>query len=163
MPRGRPPYEPFDPDERSPVRQAVATVDDRGRFKLPIRISEGVEWLNGRETLAILRTPGVIRLRQWEIEGEAVLRRRRELIEEAKSDPALLEIVRALEDRYKRFRIPPSGRPTLTDEMLLHLSLKPSVPASIYVWCISDTIELASTDHRIVTLATRWEELDGLP
>src|SRR6266498_2290493 len=114
MSRGRLTGQPFDPEDTGPIYQAVANVDDRGRVKLPAGIVEGVTWLRGHDTLAVLAVPGLVRLHPWAIDGEAVLRRRRELSKRAKSEPATFEILRALEDRYKRFRIPPSVRPTLT-------------------------------------------------
>jgi hypothetical protein len=145
------------------VRQAVANLDARGRVKFPAKIVEGLTWLGGHDTLAVLAVPGMIRLHPWKNAGEVVLWRRRELIERAKLEPATFEILRALDDRYKRFSIPPSLRPTLTHEMILHLGLLPSVPASIYVWRLADTLELNSASHRSQGLDTEWEEFSDLP
>lgn len=160
---GRPKDQPFDPDEGEPVRQSTANLDHRGRIKIPTRIAEGLNWLAGRETLAVLSVPGIIRLLPWVPSGEAVLRRRRELADRTKVEPSTFEILRALEDRYKRFRIPQSVRPTLSNEMILHLGLTPSVPTSIYLWRIADSVELNSSAHRIQHLANEWEELSDLP
>jgi hypothetical protein len=163
MPNGRPKELPFDPDENDSVRQSTVNLDDRGRLKIPAKIIDGASWLVGRETLAVLTAPGLIRLHPWESAGLAVLDRRRELAERAKVEPSTFEVLRALEDRYKRFSIPRSVRPTLTNEMILHLGLTPSVPTSIYVWRIADTVELNSSIHRIQHLRDDWEELGDLP
>ena len=163
MSAGRPKDLPFDPDERESVRQAAVNLDDRGRMKIPAKMVENLSWLAGRDTLAVLSVPGIIRLHPWTPAREAVLRRRRELVERAKDESLTYEILRALEDRYKRFRIPKSVRPTLTNEMILHLGLPLSIPASIYIWRIADTVEINSSPHRIQHLVDEWEELSDLP
>jgi len=163
MPRGTPTDQLLDPENPGPVDQSVAHVDERGRIKLPAKIVGGVRWIGVSDALAVLDVPGLIRLISWPAGGELVAQRRRELIEQAESEPALLEVLRALEDRYKRFGISPSARPTLTPEMIMHLGLLPATPVSIYVWRIADTIELNTTMHRAQGLTVDWEELGDLP
>jgi hypothetical protein len=163
MSAGRPKDQPFDPEEKESVRQVVVSLDERGRIKLPVRITESLSWLADRDTLAVLSTPGIIRLYPWTPAGEAVLRRRRELLERTKDEPSTYEILRALEDRYKRLKIPKSVRPTLTNEMILHLGLAPYVSTSVYLWRIADTVEINSSPHRTQHLADEWEELSDLP
>lgn len=166
MPKGRPPDLVFDPEYPGPVAQAVAYVDDRGRIQLPKKIIGGLNWIAKDRTtdaLVVLTEPDVVRLRSWDDGANLVLQRRRQLIERAHSEPAAIDLLRALEDRYKRFQIPSGARPTLTTDMILHLGLSPFTPVSIYVWRILNVVELNSSAHRAKELEVDWEELGDLP
>lgn len=164
--RGRPPILVLDPKRDGPIEQAVATIDDRGRLQLPQRIVGGIGWVSKEQetdALAILNEPGSIILRAWVPFGESVVERRRRFIETAASDPSELEPLRAIEDRYKRLRIPKSHRPTLQAEMLLHLGIPLLAPAAVYVWRVADALELTSVQYRLAGLSDEWEELSDLP
>jgi hypothetical protein len=158
----RPSEQPFDTENDGPVRQAVANIDNRGRVKFPARIVDGIDWLADQDVLAVLAEPGIINLHSWAEHGQMVLKRRRELLARANAEPATFEIVRALEDRYKRFKIPQGFRPTLTDEMLLHLGLTPAVPTSLYIWRLNHSVQINSIAFRTRTLAAEWAELSDL-
>jgi hypothetical protein len=71
--------------------------------------------------------------------------------------------LRALEDRYKRFQIPIDGRPTLSDELLVHLGLSPSESNFIYVWRVQETLEFNSVSFRNKDHDQDWEALADLP
>jgi hypothetical protein len=164
MAKGRPPELFLDPEGPGPVVQSVVSVDDRGRFQLPSRVLGG--WITkGAATfaLAVLTEPGRVTLHAWKPAGSLVLQRRRELIEQASLDEATIEILRALEDRYKRFQIPISARPTLTAEMISHLGFALNNNAPLYVWRIRDIIELNSASYRVKELGVDWEVLADLP
>jgi hypothetical protein len=164
MAKGRPVELSLDPENPGPVIQSVVYVDDRGRFQLPSRILGG--WITKSATtyaLAVLTEPGKIKLHPWNEAGELVLLKRRELIQQASSDETALELLRALEDRYKRFQIPIGARPTLTSEMASHLGLAPLAPISLYAWRIQNILELHSVNLRTKELAVDWEALRGLP
>ncbi len=151
MPKGRPPDLLFDPDHLGPAIQVAAHVDDRGRLQLPRKIVGTLAWISKSSTtdaLAVLTVPGVIRLHPWQDAAPAVLERRRQLIQQAAREPAALEMLRTLEDRYKRFQIPLGARPTLTSEMILHLGASPFTPTPIYVWRLENIIELTSIVYR---------------
>jgi hypothetical protein len=166
MSRGRPPDLPLDPANAGPAYQAVANIDDRGRIQLPLKIVTLMEWVSrirACDALVVLDDPGRITLHPWANFGEQVVRRRLELIERAKIESAALEPLRALEDRYKRIRIPSGSRPTLSAEMILHLGMPLDTPSSIYMWAIAQVIELNSIAHRTKGLARDWEELADLP
>jgi hypothetical protein len=164
MAKGRPPDLLLDPDNPGPVVQAVVHVDERGRFQLPSKLIGG--WITKAATtyaLAVLTEPGKVRLHPWDDAGELVLRKRRELIQQAATDFAAMELLRALEDRYKRFQIPLGARPTLTPEMISHLGLVPLASVPIYAWRIQNVVELNSASYRAKELEVDWEDFRELP
>ena len=165
MAKGRPSDLVFDPEHPGPVVQAAVHVDDRGRLQLPKKIIENLGWISKTRTsfaLAVLGEPGVVRLHSWEM-ATAVVQRRRELIQQAATEPAAIDLLRALEDRYKQFQIPLGARPTLTSEMILHLGLAPFTPISIYVWRVQSVVELSSSAHRMKQLDADWDAISDLP
>jgi hypothetical protein len=164
MAKGRPPELFLDPGTPGPVAQSVVYVDERGRFQLPSRVLGG--WISRSSAsyaLAVLTELGKIRLHRWNDAGEMVLQRRRELIQQASSDDAAIEQLRALEDRYKRFQIPTDARPTLTSEMISHLGLIPAAAVPLYVWRIHEVLELNSVQYRVKELEVDWDALRELP
>jgi hypothetical protein len=145
---------------------AVATikprVDDRGRILLPSKIL--TQWSPTgvpAVALAILMYPGLITFHVWQTVGHLVEEKRKNLSVRAAYEPSVLAILKALEDRYKRFQIPSDGRPTLTSEMIAHLGITP--PADVYVWRVQDVVELTSVEYRLEQLRLDYEELQDLP
>jgi hypothetical protein len=166
MAKGRPPEPIFDPEQPGPLVQAAIHVDDRGRIQLPQKIIGPLDWIKRTtttEALAVLISPGLIRLHSWQDAAPAILERRRQLIQQAAHEPNATDMLRSLEDRYKRFQIPLGARPTLTFEMILHLGISPFAPTSIYVWRVETVIELNSVSYRREQLRVSWEDLEDLP
>lgn len=159
MAKGRPPELPLDPEVPGPITQTVVHIDDRGRVQLPAKFLQG--WERPSFALAVLAEPGKLRLLRWVDAGPAVLAKRRELIERATRDPLTLEILRALEDRYKRLHIPADCRPTLTAEMIAHLGV--SLLADIYAWRVDQLIDLNSRETRLKELDVEFHDLEMLP
>lgn len=162
MAKGRPPELVFDPAHLGPVAQAAVTVDERGRIQLPRKIVSPLTWIEKTptEALAVLAEPGVVRFHSWKDAAPVVLEKRSQLIDRARTEPAALELLRLLEDRYKRFQIPTGARPTLTSEMILHLKLPSDQESSIFVWRIENVLELNSIEFR--NSNRNIEELDEL-
>lgn len=166
MQRGRPPEPILDDQNIGPITQTAAQIDERGRIQIPVKIAGLVDWLAPRkacDALAVLEELGLIRLYPWDKFGERVIQTRSQLIERAVTDPTALEPLRALEDRYKRVRIPVDLRLTLSSEMISHLGLTLSVPSLIYVWRVTQFLELISMPHRIKNLTIDLADLDDLP
>lgn len=113
--------------------------------------------------LAVLDEPERVKLLPWNSSVERVLQRRRVLIGKAEGDPEVLESLRLIEDRYKRIRIPVTGRPNLPPEVVLHLGLKPSLTGWVYLWRVRDALELNSINYRFEHLDTESEALIDLP
>ena len=93
---------PLDPEKPAPVTQAVADVDERGRVRIPVRLSSAVGWMAATaeaiESLMILDLPGGIIFLSWVDAAAPVLARRRTLIDDAESSQPAAEELRLLED-----------------------------------------------------------------
>ena len=166
MGKGRPPELTLDPLRPGPVVQAVATVDTRGRVQFPRKLLSRVPWLRSdasTEALAVLSHPGVVRLYSWAKAAPALLEKRDRLIQQANSDSSAVEMLRVLEDRYKRFQMPLGGRPTLTPEMVAHLGLTAQNGEHLYLWKIGDVLELNSVTYRNLDRQRDWNEFEDLP
>jgi hypothetical protein len=166
MPKGRPPELVLDPNNPGPAAQAAIALDERGRVQLPRKIIDPLAWISKNsttETLAVFANPGVIRLHSWAKAAPAILEKRQQLIEHSPHEDAALEMLRALEDRYKRFQIPFGARPTLTNEMLVHLGLPLDEPSSVYVWRVNDVLEFNSIEYRNTKRDAEWDRLADLP
>ena len=158
---------PLDPDHPAPVTQAVAEVDQRGRVRIPVRLSSVVGWMAATtgeiESLMILDEPGRIILLSWVDRASAVLIRRQGLIEEAKSSLPAAEELRLLEDRYHRIIIPKDRRPTLGELAILHLNLSLGVKSHVYVAKLLEQVQILSLDFRNKALVQAGPIFSELP
>jgi len=167
MVAGRPIGLLLDPDVPGPLSSGTAETDGRGRLRLPARLVMEVGWIpagsEAVDALVVLSTPGQIVLYSWNDHAQPIVDKRRQLIDLCKNDSSVFGPLKALEDRYKRLRIPSDLRPTLSDEILLHLGVELNSPSLVYVWRVSNRLEISSILYRNHLLLERWDELENLP
>jgi hypothetical protein len=164
---GRPSGDPLDLEIPGPVAQDVVEVDQRGRVLLSPRIVADIGWLSKLEkgevqSLAVLDRPMTVRLLSFEVYGNVVLARRRELIRVIDQDPDALETLVLLEDRYHRIKIPHDRRLTLSSVLAAHLEVKPG-ESIVYVERLRDEVRLLSPRIRSQRVLSTIEQLAGLP
>jgi DNA-binding transcriptional regulator/RsmH inhibitor MraZ len=149
--------------EPSAISQEVRPIDARGRLTIPLRLLERLSWATkaGTDYLAVLDTPGCIRILPWAAAAERVLERREALA--ARQDAEGLEAVRALDDRYLRLKIDASGRVVLTMPFLVHLDDQIDRIQAVYLIRRIDELEIWSVGFRNRRLLMAIAELDDLP
>jgi len=150
-------------DAQYPLGQEVIAVDPRGRIRIPTGLTGGIGWLDSRGTagclaLCVMDAPGTISLLSWEGESPAVVARRRQL--ETEGDH---ESVRLLDDRYRRLLIPKDLRLTLSLSHLVHLGLPPNATSAIYVFRMSQGLELVAPSKRDEQLLAAQADFLDLP
>lgn len=129
-------------------------LDDRGRICLP------PEAVNGEQVLAVLDAPGRVRLLPWKPHGEAVARRRDELLAIEPKTPAIFEALRQVEDRYQLISLEKEPRFTPSPNISLHLSLAGD---DFYLWRYPDRLEVWSPAYRNARLLEVAPEVEDLP
>lgn len=158
---------PLDPAGPGPVAQDVVDVDARGRIRLPASVVSSIGWLAKREevvALMVFDELGRIVLLSWEASGEAILARRRELLEDAEEgDKAALDDLLLLEDRYHRARLPRDRRVSLGVQGLLHLGVDDAARRRTYVAGAVDRVVIMSKEYRDQRLRKGSVALSDLP
>jgi bifunctional DNA-binding transcriptional regulator/antitoxin component of YhaV-PrlF toxin-antitoxin module len=168
---------PLDPAGPSPVAQDVVEVDERGRITLPASVLSATGWLAKREKADVLMRfdeLGRIVLLSWEASGQAVLAKRRELLEDAlEGDTAALDDLLMLEDRYHRARLARDHRVSLGVQGLLHLGLEEAARpplglegaarGRVYVAGAADRVVIMSKEYRDKRLRRGAVALSDLP
>ena len=148
------------------VLQEIAKLDERGRIRISTKSLGTLDWLSKEssptEALAVLEQPGQILLLPWESEYPKIQARKDELLE-AKTSADTLEALALIEDRYKKLTIPSDLRPSLSQEMLLHLGMLGTDQSYIYILRIDQRIELHSKSFRDDFRNQNPEHLKGLP
>lgn len=158
MRKGRPPAWLLDPSDEGATRQDVADVDDRGRLTIPLRLLEdfpGIDARGAGQVLIETLVPGAAVLRDWSTSGEEVLKRRRALVSEPTGENA--DLVRALDDAFRRGRLDAGGRLTLPPPVVGHLSGSFRV-RGLFVVRHPDRLDLWSRNYR----AARLKEVASL-
>jgi hypothetical protein len=148
------------------VSQEVAHVDKKGCLNLLQRWTGRLQWFPSLHTedfdaLMIFLELGRISIRDFRTDGPLIQERYNQL--SANPDAEALELLRLLQDRYGRLRIPGSRRPSLGDPALAHLGIQRGQKSPIYVAIFPRSIELISPAYRNAKLIEYAAELDELP
>jgi len=111
----------------------------------------------------VLVEPGRLSLRQWATSGPQIVARYEQL--SSSSDDDDLEVLRLIQDRYRRLPIPKDRRPYLGDEALQHLGLPTTrgVKSPVYVAVYPDRIDVLGSTYREERLVSGDPSLDDLP
>lgn len=162
---GRPRRLKLDPDNPGPIIEEVTSIDNRGRIHIPKSLVSEVEWLGEvpLECLMVLSASGQIFLLPWEPYGEAVIKKRQNLLEPEPLDEETLDNLRFIEHRYHKILIPQEYRPTLPLQALLHLELPEHTSSRIYLTKVGEKLELASPKYQDYLNQRFPPELTGLP
>ena len=140
------------PDELGRVVQEISHIDQRGRLHILPRWIEALGWLRNRkpETVALVTflEPGRLSLRAWDEFGPSIVERYKGVMHS--TDPAELEAMRAIQDRYARLDIRADNRPYLGDIVLAHLGLplERSHKAIVYIVILPEQIDILSPEYR---------------
>jgi hypothetical protein len=145
-------------EPEGPVSQEVRRIDDRQRICLPTDAVNAY----GKQVLAVLDRPGRVRLLPWKTHGEAVAKRREELLARERT-PETLEALRQIEDRYQRISLISEPRFTPSPNMAVHLGVTPREGEVFYLWRYPDHLEVWSPAYRNESLPKIAPELEGLP
>jgi hypothetical protein len=148
------------------VTQEVAHIDQKGCLNLLLRWTGRLAWFPSPlteefEALIIFLEPGRLSVRNLRDHGPVIQERYSQLISEADSET--LELLRLIQDRYGRLRIPISRRPSLGDPALSHLGIERGQKSVIYVAVFPNSIELLSPSYRNAKLIEFQERLGDLP
>jgi hypothetical protein len=164
----RPSGLPIIDDETAAVIVAVAHVEMRGRLNVLPRWRKKVAWLasvgdSDVEALMIFAEPGLISLRDWQIEGPHIQERFAEISISADADAH--HALRLIQTRYQRLIIPARDRPSLGDSALAHLGLRVERgrKSVVYVCVFSDHIEIMSPTYRDSKLMEGHPLIEDLP
>lgn len=109
----------------------------------------------------IFLSPGRISIRDLRTDGPRIQARYEQLA--AETDDETLELLRRIQDRYGRLRIPRSRRPSLGDPALAHLGLERGQKSMTYVAIFSNSIDVLSPAYRNAKLVTFERQLEDLP
>ena len=144
MSRGRPSGLELDSASRSPVREEVVVVDDRGRINLPTSIISDLEWLANdklpTDALATSGHSGQLSIRDWTL-ANTLLTAHREL-----SESGELEALSAIQAKFARVRIGKDRRLTLG--ALLHFHLDINAPCRVVLVKLGNSIEIQTSSYR---------------
>ncbi len=165
MANGRPSGTRLDPEHPDPVLVEVCEIDERGRVRLPPRITSGVEWFEGRkfDCLMVLDEPGRVILLPWKPYGDEVVEKRREIIEELSKDSTEREFLSALTCRYHRISIPSDSRPYVGSFVLLHLGFPEGISSRAYLIQFPDSIEIVSREFYLKACRKFLSQFPDLP
>lgn len=117
----------------------------------------------GVEALLVFVEPGLISVRNWQIDGPRIQQRYAEISNSTDADA--LQALRLIQDRYHRLLIPARDRPSLGDSALAHLGLplQRGQKSAVYVCVFSDHIELMSPAYRNSKLIEGHPLVEDLP
>lgn len=151
---------------RAIVWQEVAHVDQKGCLNLLQRWTSRLAWFPSPHTedfdaLMVFLEPGRISIRDLRSDGARIQERYSVLAEDP--DTEALELLRLIQDRYGRLRIPRSKRPSLGDPALAHLGIARGQKSLIYAAIFPNTIELISPIYRNKKIIEFEPQLDDLP
>lgn len=167
MPAGRPQGRSLDPDLKSPVVQGVMEIDARGRGGFPSHLLSQLTWFSlprkATQALAVLSEPGFAMIEPWDPGGVKVLERRAEFIQAGRNDPVALQVLRKLENRYKRMEILADNRVTFPPEMILHLDMPDVGGGKLFLFVAEDRIELMAKSYRERLFNIDDSAFDDLP
>jgi hypothetical protein len=163
MPRGRPKTRSLDGANNSPVAEEVVPVDRKGRIGIPTAVVRGVAWLSATRTtsidsLAVFDEPGTMYLHAWDSQAERVLVRQRELV--AQGD---LEVLRLLQDRYRRIPISSESRFVLTNTDALHFGITFETKSHLYVASLGPVVRFSSPSVRDREILDSAQMFEGMP
>lgn len=148
----------LDPSVAAPVIQEPVALGKRDRLGIPYDVANGLAWLKGPYVLGVLDEPGRILLFDWATQSPSVLSHRAQLIQSSE-----WELLKLLEDRYRRIQIAEDYRITMTLAYILHLKLPPDANSYVHVSRIEDSIEIVSTEYRDKQLAKSCSAFPDLP
>jgi hypothetical protein len=154
-------------DSMAPVIVEVAHVEMRGRLNLLPRWRKKVTWLaladSDVEALMVFAEPGLISLRDWQMEGARIQERFAQLSVSADSDAP--QALLLMQTRYQRLIIPARDRPSLGDRALAHLGLllERGQKSVVYACVFVDRIEIMSSKYRDAKLLEGHTLIDDLP
>jgi hypothetical protein len=147
------------------VSQEVAHIDKKGCLNLLQRWTKRLAWFPSHpedfEVLLIFLSPGRLSIRDFANDGARIQQRYNEL--SAETDAETLEVLRLMQDRYGRLRVPKSRRASLGDPALAHLELERGQRSTIYVAIFPNYIDLLSLRYRNEKLIAYQEQIDDLP
>jgi hypothetical protein len=124
------------------------------RVYIPRPGRDCVSWLKARsevDALVELAEPGRIRLLPWQPFGDRVIKRRRELTQDAEESE--IEELIFLTERFRRVHIEKSGRFPFHDRELLHLGLGPTTGWLTLIICTPQRLEFWNEEFR-----KQWRE-----
>jgi hypothetical protein len=126
-------------------------------------MTNGIGWLDpnsagSRIALGIFNEPGRIKLVSWQGFSGSVIQRRREMVAVGN-----LEVVKELDDRYRRLEIPSDMRVSLGESSLVHLGVAGESGARLYVYRVGDVFLVESARFRDQRVAGSIPELADLP
>jgi hypothetical protein len=153
--------------EHGSVAIAVAHVEMRGRLNILPRWRNRVAWLSAAEedveALMVFVEPGLVSIREWEVDGPRIQQRFTELA--VSTDPDALHALRLILDRYQRLNIPATDRPSLGDAALAHLGLQVERghKSLVYVTIFDDRIDIMSPAYRDAKLLDGHPLIEDLP
>jgi hypothetical protein len=148
------------------VWQEVAHIDRKGCLNLLRRWTNRLAWFPSPppadfEALMIFIAAGRISIRDLRLHGPGIQARYEELA--AEGDDEALEVLRRIQDRYGRLRIPKSRRPSLGDPALAHLGIERGQRSTIYVAIFPNSIDLLSPAYRNEKLISFEPQIEDLP
>jgi hypothetical protein len=128
----------------------VEPSDDGGRrIQIPATGRRCVSWLReaaAQPALVEIGDRGRIRLRSWKPFGEAVVARRRELVDF--DDPATMQELLTLTERFRRVHFERSGRFPLHEREQFHLGLSDRAGWFVLLVCLPNEVQLWSEEFR---------------
>ncbi len=166
MANGRPPGLPLDPQNPTSAPQQAVKIGKRNRLVLPQHIAASIPWIKAEgkpiDALGIFEAPGKIVLASWDT-AALVLERRTELVEAAKTDVEAAEMLRRLEDCYRKVHIQTGLRIVLTTDWFVHLDPERGKLTHVYVARTAGVLQILSPAYRNMELAEFSRSEGGLP